>query len=450
MHVNLSDQFIDDLFDLCEVRFPHNVVHQAKRCLLDYLGVTFAGAWMLKEKGEKLLDLMRGGAGDSAVIGFDRKASVENAAFINGLSSHVAELDDGVRFGMIHPGAPVFSALLSVAEKERVHGADFIKGIIVGYEAEVRLACAIQPSHYGRGYHPTSTCGTIGAAMGISAMLGFTKKEMKDTLSAAAVSAAGTLKVIEDGSEIKPFNVGRAAVNALLATYVARAGFKGLDDVFCGDAGFFSMMADECNVEELKRVDGGPYAVEKAYVKPYAACRHAHPAIEAALKIKADKRITVDTIKEIKVLTYRTVIGKHDHTEISGSPSAKMSIPYGLAVALMTGKAGIDQFNSEHVNNSNILSLVEKISVCADDEISNLVPKQRAAIVEVLTYAGDYFSERIDYPKGEPENPLSDSELEAKFSLLASYGKKNDKEIHEITNVVWSLEKELQKLFELL
>lgn len=449
MSVNLTDQFIDDLYDLGKSGFPDSVVHQAKRCLLDYLGATFAGALMLKEKGEKVLSCS-GEANDAAVIGFNRKSGVESTAFVNGLSSHVAELDDGVRFGMIHPGSPVFSALLPVAEKENVTGMDFLKGIIVGYEAEVRLACAIQPSHYSRGFHPTSTCGTIGAAMGIAAMLGFTKVEMKDALSAAAVSAAGTLKVIEDGSEIKPLNVGRASVNALLAASVARAGFKGLDDVFSGDTGFFAMMADEYDVTKLERENGEPFAIEKAYVKPYAACRHAHPSIEAALTIKAKEGLSLDSIKEIKVITYRAVIGKHDHTEIQGAPSAKMSIPYGLAVALVTGQAGIEQFNSEHVTALDILSLTEKVVVCSDDAISALVPQQRAAIVEVLTYAGDCYSERVDYPKGEPENPLSDKELEEKFFSLACYGGRTEEEMHKIIHAVWGVEKELHNLFELL
>lgn len=450
MSVNLTDQFVGDLHDLCWVDFPDGVVHQAKRCLLDYLGATFAGAKMMQARGEKLLEFMSSDSCDASVIGFDLRAGVQSAIFVNGLSSHIAELDDGMRFGMIHPGSPVFSALLPIAEKEKVQGKDLLKGIIVGYEAELRLACAMQPSHYSRGYHPTSTCGVIGGAMGIAAMLGYTKSEMKDALSAAAVSAAGTLKVLEDSSEIKPLNVGRAAVDAFLAAWIARAGFKGPNDAFSGDAGFFSMLADKCDLSKLKLDGGSPLAIEKIYVKPYAACRHAHPAIEAALIIREASGFSIDSIKEIRVITYKAVLGKHDYSEICGASSAKMSIPYALAVALITGMAGVEQFNAECVNNPKILSLARKVSVCADDEISAFVPEKRAAIVEVLTTAGDLISERVDYPKGEPENPLSDFELEEKFSSLAQYGKKTGKEIYEITETVWGLEKELHNLFTLL
>lgn len=446
---NVADQFVQGLYALSKTELPESAVKQAKRCLLDYLGATFAGSRMLYEKGDKLLACFGAGE-DAAVIGFNRKAGLEASALVNGLSAHVAELDDGVRFGMIHPGSPVFSALLPLAEKEKVTGADFLKGVIVGYEAEIRLACAMQPSHYVRGFHPTSTCGTVGAAMGAATMLGFSKIEMKDTLSAAAVSSAGMLKVIEDGSEIKPLNVGRAAVNALIAAFVAKAGFRGLEDVFSGELGFFGMMADTVDESKLHKADGEPFAIEKGYVKPYAACRHAHPAIEAALRIKAERDIAVRLIRDIRVITYSGVLGKHDHTCIRGPASAKMSIPYGLAVALITGKAGINQFNEAHVNDPEVLALTKKIIVSADEEISARVPHQRAAIVEVQMTDGVCYSERVDYPKGEPENPLSDEELRDKFILLAGYAQKSAEDIQKVVEVVERTEEKLSDLFRLL
>jgi 2-methylcitrate dehydratase PrpD len=447
---NLTDRFIDDLYALGKADFPETVVHQAKRCLLDYLGATLAGAQMMREKGNKLLNEMGAASSEVAVIGFGEKANIQNAAFINGLSSHIAELDDGVRFGMIHPGSPVFSALLPIAEKKKVSASDLIRGIVIGYEAEVRLACAIQPSHYSRGYHPTGTCGTIGAALGLAAMLDYSKDEMKNTLSSAAVSASGTLKVLEDGSELKPLNVGHAALAGVLSAFMGRSGFKGPDDVFTGDTGFMAMMADTFDVNHLVLKKGDAFAVERGYVKPYAACRHAHPAIEAVLKIRAVKDLHANVIKEIRVITYKGVLGKHDHTTICGISSAKMSIPYALSVALVTGKAGIEEFTAEYVNNPEILALAGKVVVSANDKISALVPQQRAAIVEVVTCSGDRYSERVDYPKGEPENPLSNEELEEKFTLLALYGNKSRTEINGIIKAVWNLEKELSSLFRLL
>lgn len=448
--MNLTDKFIDKLYSSRDTGCSDALMHLGKRCLLDYIGAALAGAQMLGEKGDRLLGKLGDTPNDSAVIGLGRKAGVQNAVFINGLSSHIAELDDGVRFGMIHPGAPVLSALLPLAEKEKISGADLLSGIITGYEAEVRLACAIQPSHYNLGYHPTSTCGTIGAAIGIAAMLGFSKSQMKNALSAAAVSATGTLKVLENDSELKPFNVSRAAVNGLLAASMAAAGFKGPGDALAGDTGFLSIMADACDLSYLEYGREDFIAVEKVYIKPYAACRHAHPAIEAAMNIKKSHSICTGNINSIKVTTYQGVIGKHDHSEIFGTSSAKMSIPYCTAIALVTGKAGMEEFTYDYINNPEILSLAGKVEVRPDESISKLVPQKRAAIVEVVTDDGNRYAERVDYPKGEPENPLSDDELGEKFLTLAAYGNKTGKESRDIIETVWNIEQDLHHLFRLL
>ncbi len=450
MIVNYTDTLVNDLDRLRHVGFPPSVVHQAKRCLLDYLGATLAGSRMLQERGDQLLDYLGGSHGEATVIGFSRKAGVQEAVFLNGLSAHVAELDDGVRFGMIHPGSPILSALLPIAQKENVPGTDLLTGVIIGYEAAVRLACAIQPSHYNSGYHPTSTCGAIGAAVGTCAMLGLSKSQMKDALSAAATSAAGTLKVLEDGSELKPFNAARAAVVGLLAASMARVGFVGPDDPLAGDTGFFSMTAKGCDFSQLEGAVGRSLAVERVYVKPYAACRHAHPAIEAAMRIRMNSGVRASDVERIKITTYRGVLGIHDYTEVHGSASARMSIPYSVAVALATGRAGIEEFDHPFVNDAEIISLAKKVLVCADDQLTALVPQRRAAIVEVATTSGAYHTERVDFPKGEPENPLSDGELEEKFSSLAAYAKRTRQESDQIARTVWNVEENLRTLYPLL
>jgi 2-methylcitrate dehydratase PrpD len=446
---NQTDKFVKDLYFFKDQNFPETVILQAKRCLLDYLGAAFAGAGMLDAKGKKLLQSLGGvQARDVSVIGFNRKAGIETAVFMNGISSHVAELDDGVRFGMIHPGAPIFSTLLPLAQKENIGAMDFLKGIIAGYEAAVRIACAVQPSHYRCGYHPTGTCGAIGATTGAAVMLGFSEAQMKDALSAASVTASGSLKVLEDGSELKPFNVGRAANAGLMAASMAKAGFRGPEDVFCGNSGFFSMMTQSFDKACLETQE--MLGIQKVYVKPYASCRHTHAAIEAVLKIRSGHTIDPADIKSISVTTYQGVLGKHDHKKIQGISSAKMSIPFSTALSFLTGKAGIEMFDEAHVTHPEILALTEKVQVFSDEALSGLVPQKRAAIVEITTVKGKSYTERVDFPKGEPENPLSNNELEEKFISLATYGNKTQKEVHKIIEIVWQIETQLPELFQLL
>ena len=446
---NITDQFIGSLFNHSQAQFSESIKLQAKKCLLDYLGVAFAGARMIDRKGNAILDMLDNTSGGVSVIGFGKKSSIQNAALLNGMSGHIAELDDGVRFGGMHPGVPVLSALLPLAEKENIKGEKLLAGIIVGYEAAIRLSMAVQPSHKMKGYHATGTCGTIGAAIAISTALGFSKDQMKDALSSAAASASGILRATSGKSELKPYNAGQAALNGLIASIVARAGFKGPNDILGGENGLISMLADHYDLTQLYKEEG-MLGIEKVYFKPYAACRHSHPAIEAALNIRVTSGILPKDIKAVDVITYSLAVNGHDHTEIQGITSAKMSTPYSVAVALVTGKAGIGEFTTDQIENPVISSLTRKVRVRSDERISELVPHKRAAAVEITTYTGQYYSQRVDLPKGEPENPILEEELKNKFISLALYGNKTIDDCDRVMRHVWNIEEDLNEIYKFL
>jgi 2-methylcitrate dehydratase PrpD len=449
MKNNLTDRFIDELYELSKADFSITDIQQAKNCLLDYLGATFAGTQLIKEKGDKLLELLDGD-GKYHVIGFKKKASIQTAVFINGLSSHAAELDDGVISGSVHPGSPLFSALISTGERENIFGIDFIKGILIGYEAIIRLSKVMQPSHKNKGYHATATCGAIGAAIGLAIALKMSKKQIKNALSAAVISAGGSLKAIEDNSELKPFNVANAAINALMATSMGQIGFEGPNNVLQGQRGFLSLMADEYDESQLFKNKDEALAIHEVYVKPYAACRYCHPAIDAALTIRSKEVLILDEIKSVTVKTYQLAVNNHDHKKIENVSSAKMSIPYSVAVALISGKAGIEEFTTELINNVKLNNLIRKIDILAEPEFSASFPKKSIGLVEITTWNGKKFSEKIEYPKGEPENPLNENELKEKFKILMNYAGENTDSVDRIIDIVHDLENKLEDLYLLL
>ena len=422
--MNLTDRFIDKIFSIRYEDISTNAIEKLKVCLVDTIGVTIAGSNLLREKEDKLITLL--GEGNVVCpIGFDKKTSLINAIFLNGLSSHVLELDDGVRYGVIHPSAPLFSALLPLAKLNSVSWEQFVVGAICGYETSIRLASAMQPYHYSAGFHPTATCCTLGVAVGIAMMLGFSRDEVKDAFSAASVSSYGTLKVLEDVSQLKPYNCAKAVLNGYISAMMAKAGFTGPNDALLGDTGFLRMMSSRWN-EEVLIGDRDFFYIEKVYLKPYASCRHTHPEIEAAFRIRQEKDFDVRSIKSIRVKTYKGVLGKHDGTDIYGESSARMSIPYSLAVALVTGKAGVAEFECPYIVDPFILGLTKSVKIEGDDELSKLVPDKRVAIVDIVLDNGKLYSWRVDYPKGEPENPLSNKELFDKFSSMASIGGKKE------------------------
>ena len=416
--MNLSDQFIDIIYDLSKADYPEHSVEKLRTCLADTIGVTLAGAFDLQEKEMHFLDEALDDSAVIAPIGIQRSCSLANAIFLNGLSSHFLELDDGVRFGVVHPSAPLFSALIPVAQVKQCSWEQFVRGAICGYEVSIRLAHALQPHHYSAGFHPTATCCTVGVAVGIAVMLGYDKKTIKDAFSAASLSSYGTLKVLEDVSQLKPYNCGKAALMGFYSAMMAKAGFVGPEDPLGGDTGFLKMMAPQYDEEVLLRKN--PYLyIYKVYLKPYASCRHTHPEIEAAIKIRMASGFDVHNIESITVKTYKGVIGKHDTHDIYGESSARMSIPFSLAVSLVTGKAGIAEFTDRYVNDPLVQQLTKMVDIEGDEALSKLVPDKRCAIVQVTLRNGNTYQETVEYPKGEPENPLQEQELYEKFQSMA-------------------------------
>lgn len=418
---NISDIFIDNLYKIVHDGIPEKVHEQAKLCLIDYVACAIGGSKMTGVESERFFNIVKTQGGNVAVIGFDYETTLHNAAFIQAMNVHATELDDGHRLGMIHLGASILSALLPMAEVEHLTIDDVLLGVVVGYEAAIRTAMAMQPSHKVRGYHTSGTCGTIGSAMAIATAMRLSKDGMKTALSAATASAAGLLELQEDESQMKPFNLAQAAVGGITAAYAAKTRYVGPDDPIGGKRGLLAVMSENPNLEPLRNFDIVPFEIMRIYRKPYAACRHCHPAIEAALWIKNSQGIQVSDIATIDVDTYKLAVGGHDHTDIKGVASAKLSTPFSVALALTKNSANLMDFNQGTVNDTAILDLTKRVKVHVNEELTSWSPQKRAAIVKITTIDGKEFSREVDYPKGEPENPMTEKEVIGKYRDMAAY-----------------------------
>lgn len=445
----MTDKFLQNIISLKKDDVPSAVYDHVRMCFLDYIACTVAGSKLYSDKEKAYLQSVIPEVGSCCVLGHHTKTTMQTAAMLNGVSAHVIELDDGHRIGMIHLGAPIISALLAVAEKENISSDDFLYGIVIGYEVAIRLACATQPGCKLKGYHATGVCGTVGATMAIAAALQFSFAQMKSAISAAITSASGVLEMIEGDTQLKPYNAGRAAMDAVAAAYIGKAEFKAPENALGGKRGFLNVITDEVKLNYLEEFTPGFYYIETIYNKPYAACRHTHPSIEAAMQIRKQAGFCIEEVESIHVDTYKLAVNGHDHTEIKGVNSAKMSIPYSLAVALVTGNAGLEEYSEQNVADAKILNITSKVSVTDVNELTALCPQQRVAIVNVTTKSGS-FSARIDYPKGEPENPLTDDEFKQKFVGLMVFAGYSESVCAEITSSVYQPAFEIKKIISLL
>ena len=427
--MNVSESYISEIDKIAKRDIPSEVMNRARRSLLDYLAVTCAGAAFQKDKIKRYIDFAQPEEGEFKVIGTGKSVALKDAVFLNGLNAHALDFDDGTNSGIIHLGSPIFSLLISLAQRYDIGVKEMLKAAVIGYEASYTMAVSIQPKHKALGYHATGTCGMLGATLAAAYMLGFTEEERFEAFAAACVAASGMLKVLDDGSELKPYNVAKTALLSLTSLQLAKVGFKGPPDPLSGYRGFLKMMSGDENTEIKPTMLNGTYAIMKSYTKPYASCRYTHPPVEAAIHLRNQYGITPESVEKIKVETYNLAVAGHDHTDIQGAYSAKMSTPYGTAVALVYGKAGLQEFGEVVLNNSLVAALTKKVEVVANVEFSRIFPEKQTAVL-TITANGNNYSERVDFPKGEPENPLNEEEFKSRYNDLMAYGN-IDKAVYE-------------------
>ncbi len=448
--MNLTNQFLAQLETVYSKPIPPQVYAKAKRALQDYLCVTLAGAYTNRAKLEKYYDFADTEKGSYTAIGCNRIATLKEAVFLNGLNGHALDYDDGTNAGIIHLGSPLFSVLLPLAQKYGCSFEKLVKAAVIGYETSFTMALSIQPMHKAMGYHATGTCGTLGIAIAVSYLLDFTPEERREAFAIACVSASGMLKVLDDGSELKPYNVAKTAIMGLTAVQMAKAGFHGHPDALAGERGFLKMMTGSENVVMKAPLWNGTYAIEKTYTKPFAACRYLHPAIEAAVSLRNEHGITDSNVKKIDIRTYFWAVNKHDHCEVPTAASAKMSIPYSVAAAIVYGKAGLQEYDEEDIHDNRLLELAKKVSVTDDEELTAVFPEITTAILSLETTDGRNLECRVDYPKGEPENPLNDTEFYNRFCELVRYSGRTTENADAIFEFVQNGCSDWNKLFDLI
>lgn len=419
--MNISRKYFEQIDEIAKREVPADVMARARRSLLDYLAVTCAGTAFQKEKLEGYFDFAQPEAGVFKAIGTGKSLALKEAVFLNGLNGHALDYDDGTNSGIIHLGSPIFSLLLPLAQRFDMSVDEVLRAAVIGYEASYTMAVSIQPKHKALGFHATGTCGMLGATLAAVYMLGFSDEDRFEAFAAACVAASGMLKVLDDGSELKPYNVAKTALLSLTSLQLAKAGFKGHDDPLGGYRGFIKMMSGDEHTEIKPTLLNGTYAIMKSYTKPYASCRYTHPPVEAAIHLRNQYGITPGMVDKIKVETYNLAVSGHDHTDIQGAYSAKMSTPYSTAVALIYGKVGLQEFGEDVLENDTVKALTKKVEVVADEELSSIFPDKQSAVL-TIEVNGKRYSERVDFPKGEPENPLSEEEFYSRYADLMAYG----------------------------
>ena len=435
-------------------------VNTVKAAFIDFLGVAYRGV-----NEEAFIDAFNtidelfpfnDSKLKASIIGkSDYRINILNAAFLNGISAHSLELDDGHRQAQAHLGVTIFPTALAVAEAYNLSGKDFFESVIVGYEVGILLGKLVNPKHRDNGFHTTGTIGSFVSGAVASKLLKLNEIQIMNALGLCGTQAAGLLESDHSGSMGKVLHVGKANYNGILSAYLSRNGFTGASTIVEGEEGFLKTMVfnDGDFIREnysfesiLKSV--GSVSIKDIYFKKHPFCRHLHSSIDTALKLRGSLGGEYNHIQNIAVKTY-DVAAKHNNTHPRNVEELRQSLPYAVAITLVMGEINLDTIydlidwglfeNYSTVDKINsIKTLAEKMIILSDDSLTELYPSKRPSNIIIKldeNFRNGVFQNATMIPKGDFENPYDLSELIDKFkNLNPNYNVNNLVIIDDIIN----------------
>ncbi|HLJ34569.1 MAG TPA: MmgE/PrpD family protein [Ktedonobacteraceae bacterium] len=407
---------------------PSPVRERVRYLLLDHLAVTLRGSLLPSSQAAyKMVSAMQmGTARRGTIFGRLEGAEATWVAFANGVAAHGLEMDDVENRSSLHPGVVVFPAALALSEQLGSSPADFYAAVVAGYEVTLRVGAALNPaSAYERGFHPTAVCGTFGAAAASARLLGLTPEETNMALGIAGSMAAGSMSYLHDGAWTKRLHPGWASHAGITAARLAAAGFVGPTAIFESPYGFLHAYSSQSDMTQLVRPPNNTYAIMDVSIKPYACCRYMHGPIDCLLHIRREHQPDPQRITHVRcgVLTGgRGLIA--DPIEQKRLPEnvvdAQFSMPFGAAIALLTGQAGLSVFSETWLHNPEVRALMQKVAYYSSPDLDNYYPAEWRASAEIQMDDGQIYCADVRYPLGDPYNSLSWEQLEARFTELVT------------------------------
>jgi 2-methylcitrate dehydratase PrpD len=413
---------------------PDDVIDCAKYRFLDWISVACRGS--IEDPSQTIYRfVMEMEKGEGVIVGTREKAPFLYSALANGTSSHSIEMDDVNNESSLHPGVVVFPSALATGEMAGASGKRFILAVVLGYEVMIRLGTALGPENsYKRGFHPTGTCGTFGSSVASSKILGLQEKEILNALGISGSQAAGSMEYLAQGAWTKPFHAGWAAHSGMVAALLSRKGFLGPSSILEGRDGFLHAYSNEADPTKVLEGIGSGFQILQTSVKVHACCRYMHSPIDAVLKIVKENNLRPEQVKKIKIGVLRA--GAHliaEPIESKYKPQsivdAQFSMPFGAASALLYGRAGLKEFQPSMILSRPVRETMRKVECIVDPELDRTFPKQWRATAEILTEDEKRYSTMVEYPRGDPENPLSWDEMKERFHELAGQIIKKDQRL---------------------
>jgi 2-methylcitrate dehydratase PrpD len=394
---------------------PEAARAQVRRAALDTIGVMLAGASEPVAAITRAVARVEGGAPLATVLGTRLRTSPAWAALCNGAAGHAHDFDD-TNFALLgHPSVPLLATALACGESEMTDGGGVMLAYLIGFEVSVTLGLALNPGHYTRGWHATATLGTIGCAAAAARLHGLDVARTTHALGIAASLASGLKENF--GSMTKPYHAGHAAMNAVMATSLAREGMTASATALDGSQGFAAAFSGEKLAHGALDGLGQEWQIVRSgiAVKPYPSCALTHSAIDALIALRAAHGLTAAHVEDVEVGVNHVVPEVLRYPTPTTGLERKFSMPYCAAAALARGRVGIEDFEEGPVRDPEIAALVPRVRMVVDPSLPDRLEQHAWTRVTVRLADGRTLNAAPRGASGHPDAPLTDAQLRAKF-----------------------------------
>jgi 2-methylcitrate dehydratase PrpD len=390
---------------------PQNVVHAARRGVLDWIGCALAGCrHPTLDKLNRVLS-ETGGKPVATVFGRNGRLGVLDAPLANGQAGHVLDYDDTHMGGtVLHTSSPTLAALFALVDRDGATGKDFISSYVAGFEAGVRTGQAA-PRHHDGGWHLTGTLGAIAAGAAAGKLIGLDALQMTHALGIAATQSAGMQQ--NRGTMCKSFHAGKAASSGVLAALLAQQGFDSSQEILEGKKGFCRIYSTIAEPERVTNGLGERWEIANNGHKPYACGVVLHPPIDAMIDLGTQVSVLPSQVEAIELRVHPHVVSVTGVVEPRTGLQSKFSIFHSAAVAYIDRDAGIAQYTDQRALDPTIVTLRRKVKVTTDDSL-----RTDEAYATVIA-GGTRYEASVAHASGTVDNPMGDEAMERKFRANA-------------------------------
>jgi 2-methylcitrate dehydratase PrpD len=399
---------------------PLSTVENAKRTILDCLGVALAG--FSDRNAEIVRDFACEMAGieEATIWGDGRRIPAVNAALVNGVAAHALDYDDTSVVMLGHPSVISCPPVFAVGERQNSQGKELLAAYVLGGEVACRLGAALTDRHYHIGWHNSGTVGTFGSTAAAGKLLQLDQEQMTNAIGIAASMAAGLKKNF--GTSCKPYHIGQAASNGIRAAILAKKGFTSSPGIFEEKTGFVQLFSGAFNQEQISERMGRPYVItDPGYsLKIYPSCAFTHSSLDCVLRLKEKNAFSPKDVSEIECGCSQAAVDTVVYGIAANGLEGKFSMPFCVALALLGFHISLEQFSIENCQNPQIIDVEKKVRLYCDPKINKRGYGDFGARVKIRLNDGRELSTEVLRPSGDPVQSLTDDAIVNKFVFCAS------------------------------